>query len=517
MDVTRHNFSEALSSFSAALSECNFVSIDLEMTGISQPKDHFHSKEKVDDRFHSLRKTATIFAPLQIGVCTFKEVEQMDGRVEVVAHPFQFNCIPTHIDPMLSSSFEMCASTIAFLLENNFDFQKSIRDGVPLTNSFAAVEVSRTMLCGLKNGDQQVPDSSKKGELKALYEKIEEDAIASAMEWYRGKEEKEEKEEMEEGENDNVYHSSAKFFRRTGENIVKFIDPQLKNCVVYLKPSGHGWGFVNVCIEKFNTKEDAVCRRDDLIKQRHDELHDVLGMYFVFELLVEAKKPIIGHNCLMDFLFLWRWVHQSIPQTAPKFKKELHALLPHIFDTKRLHESILPRFSPWNGTHLSCLYEYWDGVLKREEEESDYPSIKIRIGQGELKHLGSYHQGGYDAYATGVIFLSFSHLFANKHEIEVADYENDLYLFGSIMSCSLHRLVDRPLYPHMLIASYSSFKNYKEKEKYADVFRSFGVTLDIVRMDSTSDGLLFCCDDDMLAFSTLWEEKPAPGCNVFAL
>jgi hypothetical protein len=176
MDVTRNNFSEALPAFSAALSECNFVSIDLEMTGISHPKDHFHSKEKVDDRFQSLRRTATMFAPIQIGVCTFKEIEQMDGRVEVVAHPFQFNCIPRHIDPMLSPTFEMCTSAMAFLLENNFDFQKSIRDGVPVTTDFAAVEVSRTMFCGLKN-DQQPLESSKKGERKSIYDKIEEDAM----------------------------------------------------------------------------------------------------------------------------------------------------------------------------------------------------------------------------------------------------------------------------------------------------------------------------------------------------
>jgi hypothetical protein len=263
--------------------------------------------------------------------------------------------------------------------------------------------------------------------------------------------------------------------------------------------------------------EDAVSRREDVIKQRNDEWHDVLGMHFVFQLLVEAKKPIVGHNCLMDFMFLWRWLHQSIPQTATKFKRELHDLLPHVFDTKRLHESILPQFRPWSGTHLSNLFEYWDAILKEEGEELHPPSISIRIENGELEDLGSYHQAGYDAYVTGAAFASFSHIYAKEHDVKVADYENDLYLNGSIMSCSLHRVVDKPLYQHMLVASYSSFKNFREKDEFAERFKSFGVTLDILRIDSLSDGLLFLGEDDMLTFATMFEDHPISDCRVSTL
>lgn len=62
----------------------------------------------------------------------------------------------------------------------------------------------------------------------------------------------------------------------------------------------------------------------------------ILGFTKIFREIVASKKPIIGHNCLTDFMFLFEKCYKALPKDLKLFKGELHELFPVIFDTKQV-------------------------------------------------------------------------------------------------------------------------------------------------------------------------------------
>jgi poly(A)-specific ribonuclease len=52
------------------------------------------------------------------------------------------------------------------------------------------------------------------------------------------------------------------------------------------------------------------------------------------DLLYTLKKPLIGHNCYSDLLFIYNSLIANLPNELTKFKHVLHSKLPEIYDTK---------------------------------------------------------------------------------------------------------------------------------------------------------------------------------------
>ena len=59
-----------------------------------------------------------------------------------------------------------------------------------------------------------------------------------------------------------------------------------------------------------------------------------LGFRRVFNDLVACKKPMVGHNLLIDLLFMMRWLDADLPSNIADFRTRLHDMMPSIYDTK---------------------------------------------------------------------------------------------------------------------------------------------------------------------------------------
>jgi hypothetical protein len=42
-------------------------------------------------------------------------------------------------------------------------------------------------------------------------------------------------------------------------------------------------------------------------------MHSLLGFSRLFKLLVELKKPIVGHNILLDLMIMYNQFHEQLP------------------------------------------------------------------------------------------------------------------------------------------------------------------------------------------------------------
>lgn len=75
-------------------------------------------------------------------------------------------------------------------------------------------------------------------------------------------------------------------------------------------------------------------------KEEVDPIEDLylneMGFSLIVEELINAKKPIIGHNMIYDIIYLYNQFIGNLPETYSEFIEEWHKLFPSVFDTKVL-------------------------------------------------------------------------------------------------------------------------------------------------------------------------------------
>ncbi|EGZ09202.1 hypothetical protein PHYSODRAFT_525456 [Phytophthora sojae] len=157
---------------------------------------------------------------------------------------------------------------------------------------------------------------------------------------------------------------------------------------------------------------------DDEMRERNLSL---IGFTAVLDAIVAARKPIVGHNMLLDLMQCYEKFHGPLPARCAEFQRELHAWLGAgggVFDTKTLVDYAMQKVDSF-ATHLAhtALENCFEVLSKHPfygpEVQSAQPSVRgvdaAREYGAEL--MGSSqaplqaHQAGYDAFMTGFVFL----------------------------------------------------------------------------------------------------------------
>jgi len=122
------------------------------------------------------------------------------------------------------------------------------------------------------------------------------------------------------------------------------------------------------------------------------EIEEAAGAMRIIQVVKDSGRPLVGHNLLLDLLFLYsHFVKPTLPDTAMGFKNKLQQLFPPIYDTKVLAKSLGVADSQ-GDTNLEGLYRSEGGA------EAD-----VEDGEG---NGGAAHEAGHDAFMTGVVFAS---------------------------------------------------------------------------------------------------------------
>jgi hypothetical protein len=53
-------------------------------------------------------------------------------------------------------------------------------------------------------------------------------------------------------------------------------------------------------------------------------------------MMMNSKKPLIGHNSLLDIVHFYQQFHKDLPLSVEEFKKDLNVQFPKYYDTKIL-------------------------------------------------------------------------------------------------------------------------------------------------------------------------------------
>jgi poly(A)-specific ribonuclease len=404
--VTRGNFKAVLPELLQQLQTCEFVSFDEEMSGIETKESRNRKDDTPEERYRKMIQVAKKYSIIQFGMCVFHKSPPSteDGEVVMTGTPYSFYMFPDGGGRDITLS----ASSCSFLRKNNMDFGKWIGEGVNFVRKdqagrlrAKAEEVERSL---------EVDSASNQGESKVLLLPNKPEDLA----WLNNQKELLGKFISNHQETRFVFGASNSYLRRCIYEYLEAIHPTLG-------------------VEKDASGCIAVVKLDDvekerMMKDRKDKLTDSLGFRIIFEELCKVKKPLVGHNCLFDLLFMISWLEDDLPLELGEFKKQFSLLIPVLFDTKFISTSGSGG-GVYEDTVLGDLYK---SVVLSRLVETKAKGFLVACSDDLTEQL---HEAGYDAYVTGAIFATF--LFDVGLDSLRQSSLNKLYLMQSLYNISL--------------------------------------------------------------------------------
>ncbi|CAG8584397.1 3106_t:CDS:10 [Dentiscutata erythropus] len=381
MEVLKSNFHELLPTITDAIQGADFIAIDTELTGLSEHIERIKSFDDPQSRYSK-------FLIIQFGLCTFTYDQDEDT---FVARPFNFYIFPANADRRdYNDICFMCSgSSLHFLMKCGFDFNKLISQGMPYLNHTEEAKLLQRRADMAQRQTDNPPD----GETKVFVDK----AIASIEAWLDSHEKQLKLSTPQISQKRLIFQE----IRASG-----LISAESKpKCIV---------------LEKLSDEQKEKKSRDEAA----EVLAASINFRVIIELLMQSKKPLVGHNCFLDICQIVHQFWQDLPEKLKDWKKLVHGLFDVIIDTKHLAathrklQSLLPKNS------VQDILE----IVQEEQFEKLAPKVVLdpNFTRYTFNDINKNHEAGYDAYITGYNFVRMAVYILHEKEEKVDVYANVL-------------------------------------------------------------------------------------------
>ncbi|XP_077549555.1 poly(A)-specific ribonuclease PNLDC1-like [Haemaphysalis longicornis] len=374
-EVTTSNFERLCPEIEAAIAGAAFIAVDTEFTGlVREPEATPSLFDSAEDRYNKLRQSVSSYIICQVGICTFTPVS---GKSLYKAQAFSVYLCPRsfgNVDPQ----FSVQASSVEFLCQYGFDFNKCFYKGVPYTDRSC-----RRALDAYLRKEQ----SRDKPQLAEIYDRV--------RRWL-----------------DNNNRSEG-----GGKSLI-LVPPEGLAVPLVMADLRARFPAVefDMRVEGLHlTLADDVGRAehsDEASKGREpseEELRNsLLGFSRCFEALVASGKPLVGHNVLMDLLLFYHQFCEPLPKSYAKLKTALSTLFPEVYDTKHIALEMRQQVQPWLKNYLEA-----GDLFSLHKAMCELPMPFAPHAEGTPKGLRA-HEAGCDAYAAGFVFLRLAHIAAHQ-------------------------------------------------------------------------------------------------------
>ncbi|XP_041362495.1 poly(A)-specific ribonuclease PARN-like isoform X2 [Gigantopelta aegis] len=397
MDVTKNNFAAVFSDITKAIEDADFLAIDGEFTGLDTPQvGHVTFYDTPEERYQKLRKGSTDFLLIQFGLAAFTYDDETKSHT---AKLFNFYVFPRPYTRQAPDRRFLCqSSSIDFLASQGFDFNKLFRDGIPYLTLADETQLRETIRSKHKD-----------------YSQFSSPAFMSPF-------------GADPGPSKGpvcVPDEHKEFIADVGNKVAKFLEQDAED-TLQLPPCG---GFPRkliyqtirlkfssslhletksgekkeryIVITKIKGEDDMKAKEQAKQNAELNELDDAVGFCKVTRLLSQSGKLIVGHNMLLDVLHLINQFCIHLPKEYEEFKSLTRCVFPRLLDTK-----LMASTNPLkNHIHNSTL-----GDLKKILEYSPFTKPKVDLPEEFSRYSGNehLHEAGYDAYITGLCFISMS-------------------------------------------------------------------------------------------------------------
>lgn len=382
-DVTDKSFWNVYPKLETAINNASFIAIDAEFTGIHSGESvKFSLFDLLSHRYSILRDNIQPFKIVQFGIAVFQR--NLDENT-YTAECFNFYLFPKPV-PFKNRQLSWQVTALEFLYKHNFEFNKFINEGISFLD-----EIDEQLLRDYVNQDNLI------NKLEQLsYE--EEDDIKHCRSKISGWIKKGPKE--------------PSFKLDTSSPILQYLiqkELRTKFKNIWTTP-----GFKSVDVIQVTNDMRKLLESEENNRLENALIDSYVGFSAVFRLLSSSNKPIIGHNILLDLMFMHQQFYRPLPDQYKEFKSNIHRLFPQIYDTKFLSFELKKLFGRdevnWRINSLSALYEYFTST---KGACLAFNSPKVTLN-GESVDEKNYHNAVWDAYFAGHIFIKMAHIFCIK-------------------------------------------------------------------------------------------------------
>ncbi|KAI5193725.1 Poly(A)-Specific Ribonuclease Pnldc1 [Manis pentadactyla] len=249
-------------------------------------------------------------------------------QIRYVAHSCNFFLFPTTFGT-LDSEFSFQASSVQFLNQYGFDYNKFLKKGIPYMNEEQEKKITHNIL----TRKWRTHSSLDKDQIKIVIDEVTRWLdLAEEGDWM-------------------TLPGIAGFqafevqlvLRQALPNVWTVLTDQ--GVVVKRVSKQHRW-----CLENTSCGQEASWKEKKILLSAR-------GFSVFFQMLVKAQKPLVGHNMMMDLLYLHEKLFRPLPESYDQFKLNIHNLFPVLIDTKNVTKNIWKEMNFPRVSSLSEVYE----------------------------------------------------------------------------------------------------------------------------------------------------------------
>ncbi|XP_011905771.1 PREDICTED: poly(A)-specific ribonuclease PARN-like domain-containing protein 1 isoform X2 [Cercocebus atys] len=373
MDVGADEFEESLPLLQELVQEADFVGLDIEFTGL---RSNLSGPQQISlfdlpsEWYLKTRQSIQQFTVCQIGLSVFSAIEGEANKY--IAHSCNFFLFPTTFG-ILDSEFSFQASSVQFLNQYGFNYNKFLKNGIPYMNEEQEKKIRHDIL----TGNWRVRSSPDKDQIKAVIDKVTR-WLDLAKEGFQAFE-------------------VQLVLRQALPDIWTVLKDE--GVVVKKVSKQHRWYLQNTSCD-----QESCWKENILLSAR--------GFSVFFQMLVKAQKPLVGHNMMMDLLHLHEKFFRPLPESYDQFKQNIHSLFPVLIDTKNVTKDIWKEMNFPRVSNLSEVYEVLDSDLNPTKNSG--PEIVHASRCEKYVKTKCPHEAAYDAFLCGSVLLKVAHLLLQK-------------------------------------------------------------------------------------------------------
>ncbi|KAG0196960.1 hypothetical protein BGX28_009526 [Mortierella sp. GBA30] len=372
MEILRDNFQRELPYIKEAIKECEFIAIDAEFSGLHTEPNKRTQQTTLEESYEELRKSATQFLTVQIGITTFT-FDPRNGTY--LAKPFNFFIFPTTAAGYAPQGrcFLTEASSLDFLAKNRFDFNKWVYHGVHYMTK-AEEEIYKKERTKLANNEFETIS------VDAVNAKWIADVIESIKAW-------------------KVNGSAMNFINIQTNNAYqrRLVYQEVRRLwPTELNARGQA-GHINITK---TTERQLEIQHQQRQADLQRDVENSIGFRAVVDTLSACGKPIVGHNIVVDLAYILAQFVGPLPPTMEEYKRMIHRTFPTVMDTKYVSYTAAALRGMSYDSSLGGLENLVGSV-----QFMGCPSIVPHYRHQKYMSSDLAHEAGYDSYITGSIMI----------------------------------------------------------------------------------------------------------------
>ncbi|XP_050295640.1 poly(A)-specific ribonuclease PARN-like [Anthonomus grandis grandis] len=465
MEVTQENFTTLLPEITKAIENCTFLSIDCELTGLKTALNQVNSFDTPEQYYSKVLKDCKEFLTIQYGITVFR----FDEAKDAFRHKsFNFYIFRRPLNKNLPDQRFLCqTSSIDFLINHNFDFNKLFKMGISYLNENEE-ETYRSILEEQQKKSVDFIRSQQSGNCDNIipvpdeHEAFIEDIVTQLNTFLENDDSEFQLPKCNAFLRKLIYQTNSQRFADKIQLETREVDKERR---------------------MFATKQKSEHDKIELEQKKYEslveQLENYVGFSKVVRIIVKSGKLVVGHNMLLDFLHTIDKFLTPLPNDYLEFKECANSLFTNVLDTKYISSS-----EPFKDKVTSTIL----GQLLETVQKQPFELPKFECEQdGQSYHLNDTrdHEAGYDSFITGLIFSALWKYLGTQHSLSNNDifsstgirllkpYMNKIFLMMLTDGQYLH-LAGEDLNPSREHVFYLTFPKEWTTSNIVQLFSPFG-------------------------------------------